>query len=194
MTQAQTAQAQTSDAPRVLARFREEVAPALMREFNLSNPLQVASLSKIAINIGLGEALTNARAVETATADLMTITGQRPVVTRAKKAISNFRLREGNPVGLIVTLRGNRMWEFFDRLVNAGLPRTRDFRGVPLDAFDGRGNYSLGIAEQVIFPEVDFASIDRVRGLQVNIVTTAHTDEEGRRLLALLGMPFARRD
>jgi len=194
MTQAQTAQAQTSDAPRVLARFREEVAPALMREFNLSNPLQVASLSKIAINIGLGEALTNARAVETATADLMTITGQRPVVTRAKKAISNFRLREGNPVGLIVTLRGNRMWEFFDRLVNAGLPRTRDFRGVPLDSFDGRGNYSLGIAEQVIFPEVDFASIDRVRGLQVNIVTTAHTDEEGRRLLALLGMPFARRD
>jgi large subunit ribosomal protein L5 len=187
-------QAQTADVPRVLARFREEVTPALMREFNLSNPMQVASLSKIAINIGLGEALTNARAVETATADLMTITGQRPVVTRAKKAISNFRLREGNPVGLIVTLRGNRMWEFFDRLVNAGLPRTRDFRGVPLDAFDGRGNYALGITEQVIFPEVDFASIDRVRGLQVNIVTTARTDEEGRRLLALLGMPFARRD
>lgn len=187
-------QVQTADVPRVLARFREEVAPALMHEFSFTNPMQVPSLSKIAINIGLGEALTNARAVETATADLMTITGQRPVVTRAKKAISNFRLREGNPVGLIVTLRSKRMWEFFDRLVNAGLPRTRDFRGVSLDAFDGRGNYALGITEQVIFPEVDFASIDRVRGLQVNIVTTARTDEEGQRLLALLGMPFARRD
>ena len=134
------------------------------------------------------------RAVETATSDLMTITGQRPIVTRAKRAISNFRLRAGNPVGLKVTLRGNRMWEFFDRLVNAGLPRTRDFRGVPIEAFDGRGNYSLGISEQVIFPEIDFAAIDRVRGMQVNIVTTARTDEEGRRLLSLLGMPFARRD
>jgi large subunit ribosomal protein L5 len=187
-------QVQAADVPRVLARFREEVAPTLMREFKFTNPMQAPTLSKIAINIGLGEALTNARAVETATADLMTITGQRPVVTRAKKAISNFRLREGNPVGLIVTLRSRRMWEFFDRLVNAGLPRTRDFRGVSLDAFDGRGNYALGITEQVIFPEVDFASIDRVRGLQVNIVTTARTDEEGQRLLALLGMPFARRD
>jgi large subunit ribosomal protein L5 len=196
MTQAQTptATAQSSAAPRMLARFREEVVPALTREFGYSNRMQVPSLAKIAINIGLGEALTNARAIETATADLMTITGQRPVVTRAKKAISNFRLREGNPVGLIVTLRGRRMWEFFDRLVSAGLPRTRDFRGVPLESFDGRGNYALGISEQVIFPEVDFASIDRVRGLQVNIVTTASTDEEGQRLLALLGMPFARRD
>ena len=180
--------------PRLLALYREEVMPALTREFGYSNPMQVPSLSKIAINIGLGEALTNARAVETATADLMAITGQRPVVTRAKVAISNFRLREGNPVGLIVTLRAHRMWEFFDRLVNAGLPRTRDFRGVPMESFDGRGNYALGIAEQVIFPEVDFASIDRVRGMQVNIVTTARTDEEGQRLLALLGMPFVRRD
>lgn len=180
--------------PRMRVRFREEVAPALTREFGYTNVMRVPTLSKIAINIGLGEALTNARAVEMATADLMTITGQRPVVTRAKHAISNFRLRAGNPVGLVVTLRANRMWEFFDRLVSAGLPRTRDFRGVPLEAFDGRGNYALGISEQVIFPEIDFASIDRVRGLQVNIVTTARTDEEGRRLLALLGMPFARRD
>ncbi len=187
-------QANAAAAPRVLARFQQEVAPALMREFGYTNAMRVPTLSKIAINIGLGEALTNARAVETATNDLMTITGQRPVVTRAKKAVSNFRLREGNPVGLVVTLRAHRMWEFFDRLVNAGLPRTRDFRGVPPEAFDGRGNYTLGVAEQVIFPEIDFASIDRVRGLQVNIVTTARTDEEGQRLLALLGMPFTRRD
>ena len=180
--------------PRLLARYRQEVAPGLTREFGYSNAMSVPTLSRIVVNVGLGEALTNARAVETATADLMTITGQRPIVTRAKRAISNFRLRAGNPVGLKVTLRGNRMWEFFDRLVNAGLPRTRDFRGVPLEAFDGRGNYSLGISEQVIFPEIDFAAIDRVRGMQVNIVTTALTDEEGRRLLSLLGMPFARRD
>ncbi len=180
--------------PRLRARYRQEVAPELTREFGYTNAMSVPTLSRIVVNVGLGEALTNARAVETATSDLMTITGQRPIVTRAKRAISNFRLRAGNPVGLKVTLRGNRMWEFFDRLVNAGLPRTRDFRGVPIEAFDGRGNYSLGISEQVIFPEIDFAAIDRVRGMQVNIVTTARTDEEGRRLLSLLGMPFARRD
>ncbi len=180
--------------PRLRGRYRDEVAPQLTREFGYTNVMSVPTLSRIVINVGLGEALTNARAVETATADLMTITGQRPIVTRAKRAISNFRLRAGNPVGLKVTLRANRMWEFFDRLVNAGLPRTRDFRGVPPESFDGRGNYSLGISEQVIFPEIDFASIDRVRGMQVNIVTTARTDEEGQRLLSLLGMPFARRD
>lgn len=180
--------------PRLRTRHREEVASQLTREFGYTNVMRVPTLSRIVINVGLGEALTNARAVEMATADLMTITGQRPVVTRAKRAISNFRLRAGNPVGLKVTLRQNRMWEFFDRLVNAGLPRTRDFRGVPPESFDGRGNYSLGIAEQVIFPEIDFAAIDRVRGMQVNIVTTARTDEEGQRLLSLLGMPFARRD
>ena len=180
--------------PRLRARYRQEVVPELTREFGYTNAMSVPTLSRIVVNVGLGEALTNARAVETATSDLMTITGQRPIVTRAKRAISNFRLRAGNPVGLKVTLRGNRMWEFFDRLVNAGLPRTRDFRGVPIEAFDGRGNYSLGISEQVIFPEIDFAAIDRVRGMQVNIVTTARTDEEGRRLLSLLGMPFARRD
>lgn len=180
--------------PRLRGRYRDEVAPQLTREFGYTNVMSVPTLSRIVVNVGLGEALTNARAVETATADLMTITGQRPIVTRAKRAISNFRLRAGNPVGLKVTLRANRMWEFFDRLVNAGLPRTRDFRGVPPQSFDGRGNYSLGIAEQVIFPEIDFASIDRVRGMQVNIVTTARTDEEGQRLLSLLGMPFARRD
>ncbi len=180
--------------PRLRARFREEVSPALTREFGYTNVMRVPTLSRIVINVGLGEALTNARAVEMATADLMTITGQRPIVTRAKRAISNFRLRAGNPIGLKVTLRADRMWEFFDRLVNAGLPRTRDFRGVPLEAFDGRGNYSLGISEQLVFPEIDFASIDRVRGMQVNIVTTARTDEEGQRLLTLLGMPFARRD
>ncbi|MCY4639138.1 MAG: 50S ribosomal protein L5 [Chloroflexi bacterium] len=180
--------------PRLRARYRQEAAPELTREFGYTNAMSVPTLSRIVVNVGLGEALTNARAVETATSDLMTITGQRPIVTRAKRAISNFRLRAGNPVGLKVTLRGSRMWEFFDRLVNAGLPRTRDFRGVPIEAFDGRGNYSLGISEQVIFPEIDFAAIDRVRGMQVNIVTTARTDEEGRRLLSLLGMPFARRD
>jgi large subunit ribosomal protein L5 len=179
--------------PRMRDRYRSEVVPALQREFGYTNSMQVPGISKIAVNIGLGEAIENANAVESATKDLMAITGQRPYLRRARKAISNFKLRAGMPIGLSVTLRGWRMWEFYDRLVNASLPRVRDFRGVPDDSFDGRGNYSLGLPEQLIFPEVSFDTIDRVRGLQINIVTTAKTDEEGKRLLELLGMPFVRR-
>ena len=179
--------------PRLKQRYREEVVPVITREFGYTNPMQVHTLEKICVNIGLGEALTEGRAIESASGDLAAITGQRPVVTRAKRAISNFKLREGNPIGLSLTLRGDRMWDFLDRLLNIALPRVRDFRGVSNDAFDGRGNYSIGLTEQLIFPEVDFDSIDRVRGLQVNIVTTARTDEEGKRLLELLGTPFARR-
>lgn len=179
--------------PRMKLRYRDEVVSALQTEFQYSNPMRVPTLQKAAVNIGLGEALTDGNAIESATNDLMTICGQRPVVTRAKNAISNFRLREGNPIGVALTLRGDRMWEFVDRLVNAALPRVRDFRGVPENAFDGRGNYSLGLTEQLIFPEVSFDTIDRVRGMQINIVTTATNDEEGKRLLELLGVPFARR-
>jgi large subunit ribosomal protein L5 len=178
--------------PRLRAMHRDELTPQLMREFNYTNAMQVPTLSKIAVNIGLGEALDNANAIESATRDLMAITGQRPYVRRARAAISNFKLREGNPIGVALTLRATRMWEFYDRLVTAALPRVRDFRGVSPNAFDGHGNYSLGLSEQLIFPEVSFDNIDRVRGLQVNIVTTAPTDEEGKRLLELLGMPFRR--
>ena len=179
-------------APRLLVRYRQEIHDALMREFSYANPMQAPKLEKININIGLGEALDNARAIETATADLKAITGQQPVVTRAKRAISNFRLRAGNPIGLKLTLRGVRMWEFYDRLVNIALPRVRDFRGVPDHSFDGRGNFALGIREQMIFPEINYDSVDRVRGMQVNIITSARNDEEGKRLLELLGMPFRR--
>ena len=187
-----TTDAATRTEPRMRVQHRDEVAAQLMSDFSYTNPMQVPTLSKIAVNIGLGEALDNANAIESATQDLMAITGQRPYVRRAKQAISNFKLREGNPIGVALTLRGVRMWEFYDRLVTAALPRVRDFRGVSQNAFDGHGNYSLGLTEQVIFPEVNFDSIDRVRGLQVNIVTTAQTDEEGKRLLELLGMPFTR--
>lgn len=179
--------------PRLKARYREQIVPALESEFQYGNPMRVPNLSKVAINIGLGEALTDGNAIESAVKDLSIITGQRPVVTRATKSIAQFRLREGNPIGVMLTLRGNRMWEFLDRLMNAALPRVRDFRGVSSDAFDGRGNYSLGLTEQLIFPEVTFDSVDRVRGMQINVVTTAETDEEGKRLLELLGMPFTRR-
>ena len=179
--------------PRMLARYREEVAPQLQREFGYANVMQIPLLQKIAINIGLGEAIENGNAIDGATRDMLAITGQRPFVRRSKKAISNFKLREGMPIGLALTLRGRRMWEFYDRLVNASLPRVRDFRGVPDDSFDGRGNYSLGLTEQLLFPEVSFDTVDRVRGLQVNIVTSARNDEEGKRLLELLGMPFVRR-
>ncbi|MDP6607192.1 MAG: 50S ribosomal protein L5 [Dehalococcoidia bacterium] len=183
----------TTYVPRLRQRYLDEVVEVLTREFNYRNPMQVPTFTKVAVNIGLGEALTEGRAIESAVADLTAITGQRPVVTRAKKAISNFKLREGNPIGVALTLRGNRMWEFYDRLVNAALPRVRDFRGISADSFDGRGNYALGLTEQLIFPEVSFDDIDRVRGMQVNIITSARTDEEGKRLLELLGMPFERR-
>lgn len=183
----------TPTLPRLQQRYRESISQQLMTEFNYENVMQIPRITKVAVNIGLGEALENANAVESATKDLLAITGQRPYVRRAKKAISNFKLRENNPIGLSLTLRGNRMWEFLDRLMNAALPRVRDFHGVPTDAFDGRGNYSLGLTEQVIFPELSFDQVDRIRGLQINVVTTAKTDAEGRRLLELLGMPFVKK-
>lgn len=164
----------------------------LTREFGYANPMQVPRPEKVVLNIGLGEALTNAAAIDAAVRDLATIAGQRPVVTRARRSIAAFKLREGNRIGVMATLRGDRMWDFLDRLLNAALPRVRDFRGVPRDSFDGRGNYTLGLAEQVVFPEIDYNRVDKLRGLQVTVVTTARTDEEARRFLELLGMPFAR--
>jgi large subunit ribosomal protein L5 len=158
---------------RVEESYTEQVAPAMQREFSYANPMQIPRLQKIVLNIGLGEARENARALDTASADIATITGQKPVITRSKKSIANFRLREGMPIGVMVTLRGRRMYEFFDRLVNAALPRIRDFRGLPTKAFDGRGNYSLGVREQLIFPEIDYDKVDRIRGMQINICTCA---------------------
>jgi large subunit ribosomal protein L5 len=171
-------------------RYEEEAVPALVKEFDYQNPMQVPRLTKITVNIGLGEALTNSKAVEAAVADMTTITGQKPVVTKAKRSIAQFKIREGNTIGVKVTLRGQRMWDFLERLTRLALPRIRDFRGVPSKSFDGRGNYSLGLREQLAFPEIDYDKIDRLRGLEMTVVTTAKTDEEGQRLLALLGMPF----
>jgi large subunit ribosomal protein L5 len=162
-----------------------------MKEFSHRNTMEAPRLDKIVLNIGLGEALQNPKALDSAAADIAAIAGQKPVINRAKRSIANFKVRQGNPIGLMVTVRGDRMWEFYDRLVNAALPRIRDFRGVSNKGFDGRGNYSLGLREQLIFPEIDYDKIDRIRGLQVVIVTTARTDEEGKRLLQLLGMPFS---
>jgi len=172
-------------------RYQEEVVPALQKEFGYDNVMQVPRLSKIVVNIGLGEALTNAKALDAATSDLAIITGQKPVVTRARRSIAQFRVRTGNPIGAKVTLRGERMWDFLERLTRLALPRIRDFRGVPSRSFDGRGNYSLGLREQLAFPEIDYDKIDRLRGLEISIVTTAENDEESKRLLQLLGMPFA---
>jgi large subunit ribosomal protein L5 len=177
-------------AARLQERYIEEIRPTLRREFNYSNDLEVPKLEKIVLNIGIGEAIQNNRALDAAVEDMAAISGQRPIVTRAKKSIAAFRLRDGMPVGVKVTLRGRRMYEFYDRLTNAALPRIRDFRGVSPNSFDGRGNFTLGLQEQIMFPEIDYDRIDKVRGLEVSIVTTAKTDEEGRRLLALLGMPF----
>ncbi len=177
---------------RVRERYREDVVPALTSDFGYQNLYQVPKLTKIVINIGLGEAVQNGRALEAAVNDLTIIAGQKPVVTRAKKSIAAFKLREGMPIGAMVTLRGDRMYEFYDRLTAIGLPRIRDFRGVSPNSFDGRGNYTLGLREQLLFPEIDYDQIDKVRGLEISFVTTARTDEEGRRLLALLGMPFAK--
>ncbi len=172
-------------------RYQEEAVPALMRQFGYSNAMEVPRLSKVVVNIGMGEALQNAKTLDAAVGDLATITGQKPIVTRAKRSIAQFRLRTGNPIGVKVTLRGARMWDFLERLTTVALPRIRDFRGVPARSFDGRGNYSLGVREQLTFPEIDYDRVDRVRGLEVSIVTTARTDEEAKRLLELLGMPFA---
>jgi large subunit ribosomal protein L5 len=176
---------------RLHERYTSEIVPALTKQFEYRNPMQVPRVSKVIVNIGLGEALTNAKAIDAATGDLALITGQRPIVTRAKRSIAQFRLRTGNPVGAKVTLRGERMWDFLDRLISLALPRIRDFRGIPGRSFDGRGNYSLGFREQLAFPEIDYDKVDRLRGLEVSIVTTAKTDEESKRLLELLGMPFA---
>jgi large subunit ribosomal protein L5 len=171
-------------------RYEEEVVPALVKEFDYQNPMQVPRLTKINVNIGLGEALTNNKAVDAALADMTAITGQKPVVTKAKRSIAQFKIREGNTIGVTVTLRGQRMWDFLERLTRLALPRIRDFRGVPTKSFDGRGNYSLGLREQLAFPEIDYDKIDHLRGLELTVGTSAKTDEEGQRLLALLGMPF----
>jgi large subunit ribosomal protein L5 len=171
-------------------RYEEEVRSALVKEFDYQNPMEVPRVTKITVNIGLGEALTNSKAVEAAVSDLTIITGQKPVVTKAKRSIAQFKIREGNTIGCKVTLRGQRMWDFLERLTRLALPRIRDFRGVPSKSFDGRGNYSLGLREQLAFPEIDYDKVDRLRGLEMTVVTTAKTDEEGQRLLALLGMPF----
>ena len=177
--------------PRLRDLYLSEVVPAMMREFEYDNIMRVPRLKKVMLNIGLGEALTNPRAMESATRDLTAISGQKPIVTRARKSIAGFKLREGNTIGVCVTLRGARMYHFVDRLFNAALPRIRDFRGVSPRSFDGRGNYSMGIREQIIFPEIDYGQIERIRGFQVTIATTARTDAEAERLLAHLGMPFA---
>ena len=172
-------------------RYREEVVPALQKEFAYSNPMQVPRVEKVVVNIGLGEALQNAKALDAAVGDLTAVTGQKPIVTRAKRSIAQFRLRTGNSIGAKVTLRGERMWDFLERLTQLALPRIRDFHGVPSRSFDGRGNYSLGLREQLAFPEIDYDRVDRLRGLEVSIVTTAKSDEESKKLLELLGMPFA---
>ncbi len=175
---------------RLGAKYRETVIPALTKQFNYKNPNQVPRLLKIVVNMGLGAAVANPKIIDTAVEDLRAISGQKPIVTRAKKAIANFKLREGIPIGAMVTLRRQRMWEFLDRLVSLALPRTRDFKGVSRKAFDGKGNYTLGLKEQIIFPEVDYDKIDAIKGLNISFVTTAKTDEEGRALLQQLGMPF----
>jgi large subunit ribosomal protein L5 len=171
-------------------RYKEEITPALMKSLNLTNIMQVPRVQKVVVNIGVGEALDNAKALDAAVEDMTQIVGQKPVITKARKSIANFKLREGRAIGVKVTLRGERMWSFLDRLMNVALPRVRDFRGVSANSFDGRGNYTLGLQEQLAFPEIEYDKIDKVRGLEVSIVTTAKTDEEGRELLRMLGMPF----
>lgn len=178
---------------RLYQRHVNEVKPALQREFNYANVMQVPALSKIVINIGMGEAIQNAKAMDNAVRDLADITGQRPVVTRAKRSVASFKLREGMAIGCMVTLRGRRMYDFLEKLANVALPRLRDFQGISGDSFDGRGNYTLGLREQLVFPEINYDRVDKVRGMEITIVTTARTDEEGRRLLSLLGMPFRTR-
>ena len=177
---------------RLKLRFRKEIVPALMKEFSFKNPNQVPRLEKIVVNMGLGEALANNKILESGVDQLAALTGQKPVVTRARKSIANFKLREGNPIGTKVTLRGARMWEFLDRLISLAIPRVRDFRGLNPRAFDGRGNYTFGVTEQLIFPEIDYDKIDTTRGMDITIVTTARTDAEGKALLAAFGFPFRR--
>lgn len=176
--------------PGMKEKYNQEVVPALMKKFEYRSVMQVPKLEKVVINIGMGEAIQNAKAIDAAVNDLQIITGQRPVVTRAKKSVAAFKVREGMQIGVKVTLRGSRMYDFMDRLVNIALPRVRDFRGISAKAFDGRGNYTLGIKEQLIFPEINYDKIDKVRGMDITFVTTAKTDEEGREMLRLMGMPF----
>lgn len=171
-------------------RYQKEIAPDLMKSLNLSNKMQIPRVTKVVVNIGVGEALDNAKALDAAVEDMQKVTGQKPIVTKARKSIANFKLREGRAIGVKVTLRGERMWAFLDRLMNVALPRVRDFRGVSPNAFDGRGNYTLGLREQLVFPEIDYDKIDKVRGMEISIVTTARDDREGRELLSMLGMPF----
>jgi len=171
-------------------RYQSEIVPALMDNLHLENIMEVPSLQKIVVNIGVGEALDNAKALDAAVEDMTKIVGQKPVITQARKSIANFKLREGRSIGVKVTLRGERMWSFLDRMMNVALPRERDFRGISPNSFDGRGNYTLGFREQLVFPEIDYDKIDKIRGLEVSIVTSARTDEEGRELLRMLGMPF----
>lgn len=178
--------------PRLKTRYVEEIRPTLVNELKYANVMQAPRLEKIVVNIGIGEAIANSKALDAATGDLQAITGQKPITKKAKKSIAQFRLREGMTVGIMVTLRGNRMYEFLDRLVNAALPRLRDFQGVPTRSFDGRGNYSMGLREQLVFPEIDYDKIDKLRGLEITMVTSARTDQEARRLLELMGVPFAR--
>lgn len=175
-------------------KYTNEIQPTMMKDFGYSSVMEIPRLSKVVVNVGLGEALDNAKAIEFAMNDITAITGQRPVVTKAKKSIATFKLREGRSIGVKVTLRGERMWAFLTRLIHVALPRTRDFQGVSPDSFDGRGNYTLGLREQLIFPEIKYEQIDKIRGMEVTIVTTAQTDEEGRRLLSLLDMPFRQQE
>lgn len=175
-------------------KFGQEVVPALQKQFNYANVMMIPRLEKIVVNVGLGEAVQNAKALDAAVADIAAITGQKPIVTKAKKSIATFKIRQGMPIGCKVTLRGERMWDFFDKLVNVALPRVRDFRGVSPKAFDGRGNYALGLKEQLIFPEIDYDKVDKIRGMDVIVVTTAKTDEEAKALLGGLGMPFSDKD
>jgi large subunit ribosomal protein L5 len=179
--------------PRLRERYARDVVPALVRDFNYQNPMAVPRLSKVSVNIGVGESIANNKALDAAVRDITIITGQKPITIKARKSIAQFKLRAGlHTVGVKVTLRGTRMWEFLDRLMNAALPRTRDFHGVPSRSFDGRGNYTLGLREQLIFPEINYDQVDKARGLEVSIITSARTDQEARRLLELLGMPFQR--
>ena len=175
---------------RLKERYQKEVAPAIAKEFGIENPMAVPRLDKIVLNMGMGEAIANAKVLDTAVEELKAIAGQKPVITRAKKSIASFKLRQGMPIGVMVTLRGEQMYEFFDRLVSIALPRVRDFRGVSPKAFDGRGNYTIGVREQLIFPEIDFNKVDKTRGMNVSIITTARNDEQARALLKALGMPF----
>ena len=177
-------------AARLKQRFQKEVGPAIAKEFGIKNPMAIPRLEKIVINMGMGEAIANAKILDTAADELKSITGQKPVITKAKKSIASFKLRQGMPIGVMVTLRGDRMYEFMDRLVSVALPRVRDFRGVSPKAFDGRGNYTIGVREQLIFPEIDFNKVDKLRGMNISIVTTARNDELARALLKALGMPF----